>query len=59
MKIVSKANQKTPKIYAETIKNGVGNWSLFFVVLEGLKMEAWGVAGEGQGGGHRGPSNSK
>ena len=39
---------KAPKIDAETIKNGVGNWMLFFVDLEGWKMEAWGVAGGGQ-----------
>ena len=38
--------KKAPKIDAETIKNGVGNWMLFFVGLEGWKMEAWGVAGD-------------
>ena len=37
--------KKAPKIDAETFKNGVGNWVLFFVGLEGWKMEAWGVAG--------------
>ena len=37
--------KKATKIDAETIKNGVGNWVLFFVGLEGWKMEAWGVFG--------------
>ena len=41
--------KKAPKIDPETIKNGVGNWVLFFVGLEGWKMEAWGVAEGGQG----------
>ena len=33
----------TPKIDSENIKNGIGNRVLFFVGLEGWKMEAWGL----------------
>ena len=46
----------TPNIDPETIKNGVGNWVLFFVGLEGWKMEAWGVAARGQEFEDRGPA---
>ena len=45
--------KKAPKIDAETIKNGVGNWVLFFGGLEGWNMEAWGVAGGPWGEGTR------
>ena len=47
--------KKAPKIDPETIKNGVGNWVLFFVGLEGWKMEAWGLAGGAQESENRGP----
>ena len=50
--------KKAPKIDAETIKNGVGNWVLFFVRLEGWKLEAWGVAGGPWGEGMRGIDES-
>ena len=36
------------KIDAKQLENGGGNRVLFFVGLEGWKMEAWGVAGGGQ-----------
>jgi hypothetical protein len=45
---------KAPKINPGPLKNGVGNWVLFFVVLELWKMEAWGVAGGGQESEHMG-----
>ena len=48
--------KKALKIDPETIKHGVGNWVLFFVGLEGWKMEAWGVAGGGQEFEDRGPA---
>ena len=38
--------KQAPTIDAETLKNGVGNCVLFFVGLEGWKIEAWGVEGE-------------
>ena len=47
--------KKAPNIDPETIKNSVGNWVLFFVRLEGGKMEAWGVAGGAQESEDRGP----
>ena len=49
--------KKAPKIEPETIKHGVGNWVLFFVGLEGWKMEAWGVAGGAQEFENRGPAD--
>ena len=47
--------EKASKIDPETFENGVRNWVLFFVGLEGWKMEAWGVAGGGLAGGNEGP----
>ena len=60
MKMVSKIDKKKAStIDPETVKNGVGNWVLFFVGLEGWKMKAWGLAGRGQGGGNRGPADAE
>ena len=50
--------KKAPKIESETIKNGVGNWMLFFVGLEGWKMEAWGELGLRECGSERGLARS-
>ena len=51
--------KKALTIDPETIKNGVGNWVLFFVGPEGWKMEAWGSAGGAQEFENRGPSKPK
>ena len=37
--------KQAPKIDAETIRNGVGNWLLFFVGLEEWIVAAWGRLG--------------
>ena len=50
--------KKAPKIDPETIKNGVGNWVLFFVGLEEGKIQAWGVAVGCQEFENRGPANA-
>ena len=41
--------KKAPKIDPETIKNGVGNWMLFFV---GLEKGTMGGGGLGAANGH-------
>ena len=38
--------KQAAKIDPEIIKNGVGNWVLFFVGLEGWKMKASGMLGD-------------
>ncbi len=39
---MSRIGEQTPKIDPETIKNGVGNWVLFFCKVEGGEALGWG-----------------